>query len=53
MIKDFGRLFLTRSAQASDISTERRFHRNMSRLLFGVTVAWVVVLSYGVAAAVM
>jgi hypothetical protein len=53
MIKDIGRLLFAYSPQATDISKERRFHRDMSRLLVGVTIVWVAALSYAVAAALM
>lgn len=40
-------------AQRVEVTEERRFHRDMSRLLFGVTIAWIAVLSYVVGAVVM
>lgn len=53
MIKDIGKLFGLSSLQTNEISEERRLHRSMSRLLIGVTVLWIVALTYGVSAMLM
>jgi hypothetical protein len=53
MIKHISRLLFRNSTQATEISKERRFHRDMSRLLVGVTIVWVAALSYAVVAALM